>query len=158
MAILQRGHLQAETTAKSGGTGPAVGAVDATKTAARAVASEIESDRERSGSDCAADAGRWGALRTQVEQSSRLRPSRPGEEFENLVLFIDDDLRETAMAIERVERYLLTTHAMLDKPQVNPLEIQRLARDAEVLEHLEALNETVESLRRRMARLADNLA
>ncbi len=75
-------------------------------------------------------------------------------DVENLLLFIDDDLRETALAMERIEKYLLSTLGVLDGASLDRAEIHSLATDASVLEQVDMLNETLESLRRRMARLA----
>lgn len=75
----------------------------------------------------------------------------------NLLLFIDDDLRETALAMQRIENYLVSTLAMLEKDRLTREQVQSLATDTTVLEHVDMLNETLESLRRRMARLASNL-
>jgi hypothetical protein len=75
----------------------------------------------------------------------------------NLLLFIDDDLRETALALERIERYLVATLSMLEREELSRGEVQRLATDMGVLDQVDMLNETLESLRRRMARLAGNL-
>ncbi len=75
----------------------------------------------------------------------------------NLLLFIDDDLRETALAMERIETYLMATLGMLERDRLTRVEVQTLATDTTVLEHVDMLNETLESLRRRMARLAANL-
>jgi hypothetical protein len=75
----------------------------------------------------------------------------------NLLLFIDDDLRETALAMERIESYLVSTLAMLEKDRLTREQVHDLATDTTVLEHVDMLNETLESLRRRMARLASNL-
>lgn len=75
----------------------------------------------------------------------------------NLLLFIDDDLRETALAMERIETYLVSTLAMLEQRRLTRAQVHGLATDTTVLEHVDMLNETIESLRRRMARLAANL-
>ncbi len=75
-------------------------------------------------------------------------------DVENLLLFIDDDLRETALAMERIERYLVSTLGLLDGDNLDRDEIHALATDTSVLDHVEQLNETLESLRRRMAKLA----
>jgi hypothetical protein len=75
----------------------------------------------------------------------------------NLLLFIDDDLRETALAMERIEKYLVSTLSMLEQRELSRSDVQDLAMDTTVLEHVDMLNETLESLRRRMARLAANL-
>jgi hypothetical protein len=75
-------------------------------------------------------------------------------DVENLLLFIDDDLRETALAMERIEKYLLSTLGVLDGDKLDRGEIHSLATDPSVLEHVDLLTETLESLRRRMVRLA----
>jgi len=79
------------------------------------------------------------------------------ENVENLLLFIDDDLRETALAMERVEGFLVRTLDLLERKDLARRDVQALANDTTVLEHVDMLNETLESLRRRMARLASTL-
>ena len=73
---------------------------------------------------------------------------------ENLLLFIDDDLRETALSMERIERYLVSTLDILEGETLLRQRVERLASDPEVLDQMDALNANLESLRRRMARLA----
>jgi hypothetical protein len=75
-------------------------------------------------------------------------------DVENLLLFIDDDLRETALAMERIEKYLLSTLGVLDAETLDRREIHSLATDSSVLDQVDLLNETLENLRRRMVRLA----
>lgn len=88
------------------------------------------------------------------------RPYAPSEalaqvkQVENLLLFIDDDLRETALAMERIERYLVSTLDMLEGDVLVREQVEALATDEEVLEQIDLLNENLESLRRRVARLA----
>lgn len=79
------------------------------------------------------------------------------ENVENLVLFIDDDLRETAMSIQRIEAYLVETLSLLEQEKVSRAEVSAHVGDQNILEHVDQLNETLESLRRRMARLAASL-
>jgi len=76
------------------------------------------------------------------------------ENVENLLLFVDDDLRETALAINEVEKFLLRTLGLLETPNLRREEVQSVASDTSVLDNLDLLNETVESLRRRLARLS----
>jgi len=73
---------------------------------------------------------------------------------ENLLLFIDDDLRETALSMERIERYLVSTLDLLEGESLERPEVERLAGDTEVLDQIDQLNLSLESLRRRMARLS----
>lgn len=79
------------------------------------------------------------------------------ENVENLVLFIDDDLRETALSIQRIERYLVDTLGLLEQEQLTREEVSALVADQNILDHVDQLHGTLESLRRRMARLAANL-
>lgn len=73
---------------------------------------------------------------------------------ENLLLFVDDDLRETALAIHHIERFLLRTLGLLEAPTLRREDVQSVAGDTSVLDHIDMLNETIESLRRRLARLS----
>ncbi len=75
----------------------------------------------------------------------------------NLMLFVDDDLRETALAITRIEGYLTRTLSALESDGLRRQDVQALAADVDVLDHLDQLNETLESLRRRLARLAGEM-
>lgn len=76
------------------------------------------------------------------------------EHVENLLLFIDDDLRESALSMERIERYLVATLDLLEGDQLERSEVEALAGNEDVLDQIDALNESLESLRRRVARLA----
>ena len=78
-------------------------------------------------------------------------------DVETLMLFIDDDLRETALALSQIEQYLVRTLALLERPAVDRADVKALASDQEVLDQLDVLNETLESMRRRMAKLAARL-
>jgi hypothetical protein len=76
------------------------------------------------------------------------------ERVENLLLFIDDDLRESALSMERIERYLVATLDMLEGDRLDATEVDALATNEDVLDQIDLLNESLESLRRRVARLA----
>ena len=78
-------------------------------------------------------------------------------DVENLILFIDDDLRETALAVAGIEGYLVNTLKMLEQERLNRADVHTLATDTIVLEQLDLLTETLESLRRRMVRLSGKL-
>lgn len=78
-------------------------------------------------------------------------------DIENLLLFVDDDIRETALAMQRIEDYLTRTMATLDHPQLRREHVLALAGDERVLDHLDRLSETLESLRRRLARLSASM-
>lgn len=89
--------------------------------------------------------------------SKPLAKAKRGGDINNLLLFIDDDMRETALAMARIERYLHSTLELLEAPKLTREQVQALATDREVLDHVDMLNETLESLRRRMASLAGRL-
>jgi hypothetical protein len=76
---------------------------------------------------------------------------------ENLLLFIDDDLRETGMALGHVESYLIEILRMLESPRVRREDVHALATDTRVLDHVDMLVENLETLRRRMTKLATSL-
>ncbi len=73
---------------------------------------------------------------------------------ENLLLFVDDDLRETALALHHIEAFLLRTLGLLEAEKLRRVDVHEVAADTSVLDHVDVLNETLESLRRRLARLA----
>lgn len=75
----------------------------------------------------------------------------------NLMLFVDDDLRETALAMTRIEGYLTRTLDALESQGLRRQDVQALASDVDVLDHLDQLNETLESLRRRLAKMAGEM-
>jgi polyhydroxyalkanoate synthesis regulator phasin len=77
--------------------------------------------------------------------------------IENLLLFVDDDLRETALAMHHIEQFLMRTLGLLEAPSLRREQVQAVASDTSVLDHMDMLNETIESLRRRLARLSARL-
>jgi len=78
-------------------------------------------------------------------------------ELQNELLFIDDDLRESALALGSIERFLADALQLLDGEDVNPRELLRLAEGGDVLDRLDTLSETFQSLRRRLATIAATL-
>jgi hypothetical protein len=76
---------------------------------------------------------------------------------ENLLLFVDDDLRETALALSRIEAYLTRTLGVLESRELRREHVRAVAQDGQVLEQVDLLSETLESLRRRLAKLASTM-
>ena len=72
----------------------------------------------------------------------------------NLMLLIDDDLRETAAAINEIEAFLSDAKQLLDAPEMCPEELLRLCGDDDVLEWMDTLAETLQTMRRRLGALA----
>lgn len=110
-----------------------------------------ESDRRGSGRRARARDRLMDRANTSYKPHPKLTHIR---HVENLLLFIDDDLRETALSMERIERYLVSTLDILEGESLHRHRVERLASDPEVLDQIDSLNANLESLRRRMARLA----
>lgn len=78
-------------------------------------------------------------------------------ELRDLLLFLDDDVRESSKAIGRVERYLGRALALLDAGDVSPDELDALADEQAIFDDLHTLVDTLGSLRARMAKVASAL-
>jgi hypothetical protein len=72
----------------------------------------------------------------------------------NLMLLIDDDLRETAFAMNGIEGFLAQAQRSLDQEALQPDELLRLCADDELLDRMDTLAETLQTLRRRLGALA----
>lgn len=72
----------------------------------------------------------------------------------NLLLLIDDDLQETAAAMNGIEGFLAEALALLDGEALSADELLGLCRDDDVLERMDTLAETLQTLRRRFGALA----
>lgn len=78
-------------------------------------------------------------------------------DLRNLMLLVDDDLRQTALALGAVESYLARTAALLENPEVTGGELAEAADDEEVLDRIEDLSENLDNLRHRMGSIAASL-
>jgi hypothetical protein len=78
-------------------------------------------------------------------------------ELKNLLLFLDDDVRESAKAMVRVERYLGKALALLDAEQVDAAQLDALAGEQAIFDDLHTLVDTLGSLRARMGKVASTL-
>ncbi len=89
--------------------------------------------------------------------------TQPGEvlrdryELQNLILFLADDLRESALAVNGIEAFLLRAQALLEKADVNPGELRELVDDDQVVERIDLLWDALSSLRRSMGLIHDTL-
>jgi|SRR5690242_17501195 len=97
-------------------------------------------------------------MRDQLPQRETTNPALAGRsELKNLLLFLDDDVRESGKALVRVEKYLGRALALLDAAEVSPDEIKELAREQDIFDDLHALVDTLASLRARMGKVASSL-
>lgn len=78
-------------------------------------------------------------------------------ELANLVLFLGDDLRESALAMGGIEAFLLRAQQLLEKPDLTPDELKGLVDDDEVVERIDLLWDALSSLRKSMGLIHDTL-
>jgi hypothetical protein len=92
--------------------------------------------------------------------------SRPGTlsgalagrpDLQNHLLLVDDDLRETALALGGIERFLAHALSLIEKPDLTREELAVLAGDDGVLDQIDTLSENLANLRRRMVQIASSL-
>jgi hypothetical protein len=78
-------------------------------------------------------------------------------ELKNLILFLGDDLRESALAMGGIESFLLRAQQLLERPDLDPHELRRLVDDDTVVERFDLLWDALTSLRRSMSMIHDTL-
>ncbi len=78
-------------------------------------------------------------------------------ELRNLLLFLDDDVRESGKALGRVEKYLARALALLDAGEVRVDELEALSDEQSIFDDLHTLVDTLGSLRARMGKVATTL-
>jgi hypothetical protein len=78
-------------------------------------------------------------------------------ELENHVLFLDDDLRESAIAVGGIEAFLLEAKRVLEKPDLAPDELQRLVEDSRIPDRIALLEDALGSLFRSMSLICATL-
>jgi hypothetical protein len=82
---------------------------------------------------------------------------RGRHELANLILFLADDLRESALAVGGIEAFVLRAQQILENPALTPAELRALVEDDQVVERMDLLWDALTSLRRSMALIHDNL-
>jgi hypothetical protein len=75
----------------------------------------------------------------------------------NLLLLIDDDLRETAETMGVIDGFLAESLRLLESRDVTPSSLLRLAADEDLMEQIDRLQETLATLRRRFGALATTI-
>jgi hypothetical protein len=74
-------------------------------------------------------------------------------ELRNLLLFLDDDLRESALAVGGIEGFLLRAQALLERPDLTPAQLEELVGSDDIAERMELLWDAISSLRSSMERI-----
>jgi hypothetical protein len=78
-------------------------------------------------------------------------------ELANLILFLSDDLRESALAVGAIESFLVRAQRALEKHDLTTEELHALAGDKDIDERIELLEDALTSLRRSMKQIIDSL-
>lgn len=69
-------------------------------------------------------------------------------ELSNLVLFLGDDLRESALAVSGIESFLIAAQRLLERPDLTAEGLRQLVDDPEILARIDLLWDALTSLRR----------
>jgi hypothetical protein len=109
------------------------------------------SEGERTG------AGRRARDRILSGQTVPAAAIRSRHELRNLILFLADDLRESALAVGGIEAFLIRAQRVLEKPDLTPEELAVVADDRQVIERFELLADALSSLRRSMGMIHESL-
>jgi hypothetical protein len=78
-------------------------------------------------------------------------------ELTNLLLLVDDDLRQTARGLGAVDAFLAAAADLLERDGVEASDLASLAGDGDVLDHLDELQENVAGLRRKLLAIASQI-
>jgi hypothetical protein len=78
-------------------------------------------------------------------------------EVSNLLLLIDDDLRETAETMGVIDGFLAESLRLLESRDVTPASLLRLSADEDLMAQIDRLQETLATLRRRFGALATTI-
>ena len=95
-------------------------------------------------------------LRDRLVERDGTRNPRLVERYEltNQLLLVDDDLRETALALVDCEKFLGDALALLDSDQVSAERLMQLAKRDDTLASLDHLADSLMQLRRRLGFIA----
>jgi hypothetical protein len=77
--------------------------------------------------------------------------------LQNQLLLIDDDLRETALALGALETFLGDALRLLEDEKVSAEDLARLAGEGDTLDRLDTMAETLTQLRRRLLSIASHI-
>jgi hypothetical protein len=97
-------------------------------------------------------------LRDRLPERETTNPSLAGKaELKNLLLFLDDDVRESSKALVRVEKFLGRALALIDADAVSAEELDAMSHEQQIFDDLHTLVDTLGSLRKRMGKVASSL-
>ena len=93
-------------------------------------------------------------LATHETQNPRLGDRA---DVSNLLLLIDDDLRETAEAMTAIDGFLAESLRLLDSREVSATSLLELSAADDLMERIDTLQDTLGTLRRRFGALASTI-
>ena len=68
-------------------------------------------------------------------------------ELQNMILFLADDLRESALAMGGIEAFVMRAQRVLEKPELSVEDLHGLVDERAVLEQMDLLWDSLSSLR-----------
>jgi hypothetical protein len=92
-----------------------------------------------------------------LERDGTENPALERHQIENQLLLIDDELRESALAVGAVEEFLRRALELLDDEKVTADDLAQLAAEGETLDRLDGLAESVTRLRRGLIAIASQM-
>ena len=81
-------------------------------------------------------------------------PSLHRHELKNHVMLVEDDLRQTALALGAIEAYLTQSMELLEDEALTSEAMRVHAEDETILDRFDTLSENLDQLRRRMRSIA----
>ena len=113
-----------------------------------------ESDRaqgERTG------AGRRARDRLLTGAATTSPTLRGRAELQNMILFLADDLRESALAMGGIEAFVMRAQRVLENPELSVDDLRTLVDDPSVLERMDLLWDSLSSLRKSVSLIHETL-
>ena len=95
---------------------------------------------------------RIASLDRTANPSLRARP-----EVQNVLLLVEDELRESALALGAVEQFLGSTMELLESRTLSRSDLEDAADDEDTLERVETLADSLTNLRRHLRTIAASL-
>jgi hypothetical protein len=78
-------------------------------------------------------------------------------ELQNMILFLADDLRESALAMGGIEAFVMRAQRVLEKPELSVEDLHGLVDERAVLEQMDLLWDSLSSLRKSMSLIQESL-
>ena len=74
-----------------------------------------------------------------------------------MILFLADDLRESALAMGGIEAFVMRAQRVLEKPELSVEDLHGLVDERAVLEQMDLLWDSLSSLRKSMSLIQESL-